>query len=564
MELRAALETDLETVSMEAVLDLPAMRGARAIAGVSGIQRRVRRVNVMEVPDILGWVQSDELLLTTAYPLRDDRARLMELVPALAARGLAGLAIKPARYIETIPKGMIEAADRLSFPLVELPPDASFNEIINAVLSVILNAQAARLQRSAEIHERFTSIVLGGGGLRQIAEALAELIDRPVAILDAQGVIQALVRGADALGPPGSSLALPGESAGRPAPASADSEKAGDQGAGSRRTIVGGLRLVVQPIQVGAERFGSIVVVQPDGAAGEVAAEAVDAIEYAATVAALRQVQARGVAEADRRFQAVCLEELVTGRVERPVLMERANAFGWDLSVPRAVLIARLDTLNGRPFAELAGSAAEATARWRLADAAPSALGRGAIAWERSADVAALVPAADLHHGREAAEAARRLVAEMARILPEAVVSVGIGRPQGDPLRLAASYGEARRALEIGRTLRGPGHVSSFGELGVDRLLVGVPDAEQVDFADTMLAPLIAHDARHRTDLLPTLETFLATRNAALTARRLFVHYNTVKGRLRVIEEILGPVLDDPDRCLSLALALRIRRSPGT
>jgi purine catabolism regulator len=104
--------------------------------------------------------------------------------------------------------------------------------------------------------------------------------------------------------------------------------------------------------------------------------------------------------------------------------------------------------------------------------------------------------------------------------------------------------------------------VSVFGELGIDRLLVHVPDAEQADFAETMLGPLLAHDARHRTDLLPTLETFLATRNAASTARRLFVHYNTVKGRLRVIEEILGPVLDDPDRCLGLALALRIRRSP--
>src|SRR4029079_44934 len=120
-----------------------------------------------------------------------------------------------------------------------------------------------------------------------------------------------------------------------------------------------------QPIQAGPERFGSIVIL---GNGQELAEDQVDAIEYAATVAALRQVQARGVAEADRRFQAVCLEELVTGHVERPVLMERANAFGGDLSLPRAVLIARLETLNGRPFAELAGSAAEATARWRLAD----------------------------------------------------------------------------------------------------------------------------------------------------------------------------------------------------
>ena len=46
----------------------------------------------------------------------------------------------------------------------------------------------------------------------------------------------------------------------------------------------------------------------------ETARGALVAVEQAATVAALRLVQARGIAEADRRFQAVCLEELVADR----------------------------------------------------------------------------------------------------------------------------------------------------------------------------------------------------------------------------------------------------------
>ena len=130
------------------------------------------------------WVKPDELLLTTAYPLRDDPVALAALVPRLAERGLAGIALKPTRYIAQTPGAMIEAADRLRFPLIELPPDASFNEIINAALSEILAAQTVRLQRSAAIHDRFTGIVLTGGGLRQIAEALADLIGRPVTIVE--------------------------------------------------------------------------------------------------------------------------------------------------------------------------------------------------------------------------------------------------------------------------------------------------------------------------------------------------------------------------------------------
>jgi purine catabolism regulator len=157
-----------------------------------------------------------------------------------------------------------------------------------------------------------------------------------------------------------------------------------------------------------------------------------------------------------------------------------------------------------------------------------------------------------------------RLLAEAQRSVPDGLVSVGIGRVVRDPVLLAGSWTEARRALEIGRWGRGAGNVSLFGDLGVDRLLVSLPEAELADFAATALRPLVAYDERHRTDLLATLEAFLDTRNAALAARRLFVHYNTLKNRLRLIEELLGPVAGDPGRALELAVALRIRRLPRT
>jgi len=178
---------DRTGVPVSEVLGLAPLSQARVVAGAAGLERVVRSVNVMEVPDILEWVKPYELLLTTAYPIREDPAALANLIPRLVDHGLAGIAIKPTRYIGSIPERMVTEAERLGFTLIELPPPASFNEIIGAILSVILDRQAVRLQRAAEIHERFTGIVLSGGGLRQIADALAASIGMPVAILDAQG-----------------------------------------------------------------------------------------------------------------------------------------------------------------------------------------------------------------------------------------------------------------------------------------------------------------------------------------------------------------------------------------
>jgi purine catabolism regulator len=534
----------LTGVPVSDVLGLPPMSQARLVAGHAGVDRVIRSVNVMEVPDILDWVKPDELLLTTAYPLREDPAALEQLVPHLVAHGLAGMAIKPTRYIGSIPAAMIEDADRLGFPLIELPPPASFNEIIGAILGVILDIQSVRLQRAAEIHDRFTKIVLGGGGLRPIAEALADSIAMPVAIVDAQGAILAHSSAFDA-----DLIAVLTANPADP-----------DPGGGLAAVrLASGHDAVEQAILVGADHHGTIVAL---GQLADLGDDEIEALDYAATVAALRLVQARAVAEADRRFQAVCLEELVTGHVtDREALMERSAAFDWDLATPRAVLVAEFHELDGRPFGQLAGSSEELVARHRLYEAARLTLGPGAIIWERTAGIAALVPVTG--RGRDAARAAgRELADEGARRLPGSVVDVGIGRPARDPLQLDESFREARGAIAVAGWSRGHGAVALFEELELDRLFFNTPEVERRTFVETAIGPLIAYDAQHRTNLVETLDVYLATRRVAIAARRLFVHTNTLTNRLDRIAEILGPFSDDADRCLTLGLALHLRRSP--
>jgi len=104
--------------------------------------------------------------------------------------------------------------------------------------------------------------------------------------------------------------------------------------------------------------------------------------------------------------------------------------------------------------------------------------------------------------------------------------------------------------------------VALFEELELDRLFFNTPEVERRTFIETAIGPLVAYDTQHRTNLVETLEVYLATRRVAVAARRLFVHPNTLTNRLDRIAEILGPFTDDADRCLTLGLALHLRRSP--
>src|SRR5680860_1227692 len=139
-------------LSLRAVLELDCLQGATLLAGHGGLDRIVSRLNVMEVPDILPWVRPHELLLTTGYPLRSVPDTLPALVRELADRGLAGIGVKLGRYLDELPAAMLAEADRIGLPIIALPDGVGFDDVINQVLTAVLNRQAAVLAREDDVH----------------------------------------------------------------------------------------------------------------------------------------------------------------------------------------------------------------------------------------------------------------------------------------------------------------------------------------------------------------------------------------------------------------------------
>ena len=79
---------------------------------------------------------------------------------------------------------MVDIANELGFPLIELPYEASFTDIMNPILAEVLNKQAALLTKSEETHRELMNILLAGGDLGDISAALARMVKNPVAIQD--------------------------------------------------------------------------------------------------------------------------------------------------------------------------------------------------------------------------------------------------------------------------------------------------------------------------------------------------------------------------------------------
>ena len=177
----------------------------------------------------------------------------------------------------------------------------------------------------------------------------------------------------------------------------------------------------------------------------------------------------------------------------------------------------------------------------------------------RLGDVVALYPLAAL----DEAARARADSAGLAAALRDAV-SIGMSSPYVGLDGLALAYAEARQAVALAAETGVSGRAVALEDVLVDHLLRASPHARRI--LDAVLAPLSAYDGAHRSELLTTLHAYLAA-DARITgtARRLTVHPNTVKYRLRRIRELTGydPRAIDDLVVLYLALKLQASRAAG-
>lgn len=76
-------------MNVEQLLQLPELASIRLIGGEI-TQQQIEKVTMMDAPDILPYLQPNELMITTAYHLKQNDAYFIALIEAMAQTGCAG------------------------------------------------------------------------------------------------------------------------------------------------------------------------------------------------------------------------------------------------------------------------------------------------------------------------------------------------------------------------------------------------------------------------------------------------------------------------------------------
>ncbi|MCU6751853.1 Sugar diacid regulator [uncultured Oscillibacter sp.] len=139
------------------------------------------------------------------------------------------------------------------------------------------------------------------------------------------------------------------------------------------------------------------------------------------------------------------------------------------------------------------------------------------------------------------------------------VVVVGIGTVATHLRDLAKSYKEAQIAIEVGKVFDTEKYVINYENLGIGRLIYQLPTTLCEMFLQEVFKknPI---DALDKETLFTIHKFFENNLNVSETARKLFVHRNTLVYRLEKIKKLTGLDLREFDDAITFKVALMVKK----
>lgn len=548
---------------VEHILRMQRLQDAKVLGGENGLSNVIKGITIMEAPDIADWLKGGEMLLTSLYPIRnytEDEQR--EFVLRLAEKKVSALMIKNHRFVQKIPDAIVEAGEQVALPIIQIPQDIPYVDVLYPVMEELFNNQVMKLKYFIEVHDRFTALSLTDAGLESIITTLGELIGNPVAIYDRNFVCMTAT----------SSYTMPIEQRDSLVEREKEVETKFPYYWLTAQILEGEsqpqfVEQVVVPIRTINHIKVHLVITE-----AQKRLEELDfiAMENAATALSLELVKQFAVAEVEREFKNDIIDDLLAGKSQMlETVYHRANLIGWDLDRSYAVLLFHVKeeftSLSQNEMDKLRSTRSLQTKTFSdLHEAVRSHFVNGIF--RRRGDTIILLLPVNEQEGKGKSwlsavkERAREIQEKIRAKAKDIVVQVGIGNVAETVMDISRSYQEAQDALDLGEKLYGKESITAFAELGLFRLLCQFPDpAVLTSFIPPSLNRLVESKSAIKNDLLHTLEVFLEhNQNAAKAAHDLFVHYKTVMYRLERIREITSMDFEDSEEMLGVRVGLKI------
>lgn len=536
-EERGSPGTDLPAhrLTVRDLLDLPPVQAGlpEVVTGHDHLDRPVRWVHVTESRSAARFLEGGEVVLTTGADWPDE-PQLASHIDGIVQAGATAIVLELGSRYDGVPAPTVEVCAEAGLPLVVLHREVQFVAVTEVAHRLLVASRVAELEARDRIQALFAELNRLGSSPSTVVAETARLLGSPVVLEDVAHRVVCCA-GHDR----------------------SEGEVLVDWATRSR-TLAQDDRARIVDVAARGRRWGRLVAlrVSPD-----LTASVVDLVLLQASLSlSLGVMESAGERSSSwdtvrhRRLLRMLTERDFTSAGHAIAALKAAGLAVDNRMLSAVAWTVRPDPVTGRsvPSGEVRDVASRVAGQLRMGMlCAPEPTVGGGYVAVVAVDPSTPAPEESLD------EFATRLRASP---LPVDLVAVGgtVG-PGHDADGLLAALARARELIDTGRS--GTPDVLRARGTELDLLTSQIPSTSLQGFVERMLGPVLAYDARHGSDLLLVLETYLRhPNNRTLAARESHLSRSVFYQRLELLESQLGRDLSDGVVMAALTLAISAYR----
>lgn len=149
----------------------------------------IRHISVIEMP-VDNFIRENELVLSTALGCQDDPQKLLSFITEIQASKAAALMIatKDNRYC--LPEKVVEFGNLHRFPIIMIPWECRFGEIIELVLEAIKNKDLVKIKYYEALQKELLFKYLNSEDLNVAARLMSRFLACSVVITNEKGQVK--------------------------------------------------------------------------------------------------------------------------------------------------------------------------------------------------------------------------------------------------------------------------------------------------------------------------------------------------------------------------------------
>lgn len=549
----------MSSFTLQNLLDSHIIPGIRVVTGEHNLNQIISNVNIIDNPDSFEWFTAGDFLLTTGYVFLNSPESQLRLIEELSELNCSGLGIKIKRYWEAIPEVIIAAAKLRNFPVFEIPYTFSLANVSNLINDQVRQRESSELEKYKTINDAFLRCSLEGGDLFQIATIASQMIQNPVILLDSNFHLLSYYDLPENPYPLEDYLRFKERERVFPRiftdtfPTSTEAFSLSIK----REYVKGDLTIITRIIPIAHSHiiYGYVVVWRTGPKLNSIDYVA---LESAAQTAALERIKTRQMIESQNKQRDDFYDDLIQGRIiSNNALKSMAKVYGLNPNNAHLIVVFQ------------AVGASEDLLRDMATDIDDVLIikNRTARLVIRNETVFMFLPLnADELQLSDVSPIIRELILNMhvaiQRRIPKQSIVIGVSNVCDDLAEIPRSVNIALDVIQISAKLQLTPPVYFFVDLISYHLIdSSVSEDLMVQYFKQTLGELHDYDYKHHSDLLNTLnQYFLSLGNVSLTAKRLFIHRNTIIYRLEKIKEILQTDLRDAEKNFNYQMGLKMYR----